>query len=151
MATYIRTKPEPYCPECGAKMALRRPKPSQDFEPFWGCSQYPDCRGTRRVVEVNEDQLPMFPDPDSESEDTMATPSIGRVVHYVNEAGAHQAAIIVKVWSNECVNLHVLPDYSDTHEAVGKTSVLYHDEGPDSPAHPYSWHWCEYVPDGPKA
>jgi hypothetical protein len=99
------------------------------------------------VVEVNEDQLPMFPDPDSESEDTMATPSVGRVVHYVNEAGAHQAAIIVKVWSAECVNLHVLPDYSDTHEALGKTSVLYHDENPDNPPRPSSWHWCEYVPD----
>ena len=61
MATYIRTKPEPFCPECGAKMALRRPKPSQSFDPFWGCSQYPDCRGTRSVTEVNEDQMPMFP------------------------------------------------------------------------------------------
>jgi len=21
------------------------------FDPFWGCSQYPDCRGTRNIKE----------------------------------------------------------------------------------------------------
>jgi DNA topoisomerase-3 len=55
MTIYIRTKPEPYCPECGARMVLRRPKPSQVFDPFWGCSQYPDCKGTRSVKDVNEE------------------------------------------------------------------------------------------------
>lgn len=49
MTQTIRTKPEPYCPECGAKMALRRPRPEQDWLAFWGCSEYPDCRGTRNV------------------------------------------------------------------------------------------------------
>lgn len=52
--TYIRTKPEPYCPECGGRMVLRRPKPGQTWESFWGCRQYPDCRGTRTVEEVND-------------------------------------------------------------------------------------------------
>jgi ssDNA-binding Zn-finger/Zn-ribbon topoisomerase 1 len=41
----IQTKPEPSCPECGAKMVLRRPKPSQTWKPFWGCNRYPDCTG----------------------------------------------------------------------------------------------------------
>ncbi len=59
MSDYIRTKPEPYCPVCGAKMTLHRPKPHQKFDPFWGCSEYPDCKGTREVVEVNEAQLTM--------------------------------------------------------------------------------------------
>ncbi len=49
MSSTVITKPEPYCPECGAKMVLRKPRPSQDWEPFWGCSQYPDCRGSRRI------------------------------------------------------------------------------------------------------
>ncbi len=62
MTIFIRMRPEPYCPECGAKIVVRRPKPSQHFEPFWGCSQYPDCRGTRTVEEVNEDQLSFFPE-----------------------------------------------------------------------------------------
>ena len=30
-------------------MALRRPKLKGDFEPFWGCSNYPDCKGTRNI------------------------------------------------------------------------------------------------------
>ena len=47
----IQTKPEPYCPECGAKMQLRKPRPSQHFDPFWGCSQYPGCRGTLNIQE----------------------------------------------------------------------------------------------------
>ncbi len=45
----IITKPEPYCPDCGAKMRLRRPKADQDWPHFWGCSTYPDCKGTRNI------------------------------------------------------------------------------------------------------
>lgn len=55
----IRTKPEPYCPECGAKMKLRRPRPDQDWESFWGCSQFPHCRTT---VQIGNDGLPKHPD-----------------------------------------------------------------------------------------
>ena len=51
----IRTKPAPYCPACGAQMVLRKPKPHRNrydpFDPFWGCSQYPDCKGTRNIKE----------------------------------------------------------------------------------------------------
>jgi len=41
----------PECPECGQPM-LRRTvrKGSRAGEAFWGCSDYPDCRGTREVV-----------------------------------------------------------------------------------------------------
>lgn len=51
--TGIQIKPEPYCPACGAKMVLRRPKLHSvtQWEPFWGCSQFPDCRGTRNIGE----------------------------------------------------------------------------------------------------
>lgn len=45
----IQIKPEPSCPDCGAKMILRRPKPNQTWKPFWGCSCYPDCEGFLRI------------------------------------------------------------------------------------------------------
>lgn len=47
----IRTKPEPPCPECGARMQLRRPLPGKNWYAFWGCSQFPDCKGTRQIRE----------------------------------------------------------------------------------------------------
>ena len=59
--TAIRTKPEPYCLECDAKMILRRPSGNQTWDPFWGCSQYPDCRGTRSI---NSDGTPAGIDDD---------------------------------------------------------------------------------------
>jgi len=50
----IKTKPEPYCPECGAKMILRRPRGNQEWRPFWGCSEFPDCYGTRQIDQNGE-------------------------------------------------------------------------------------------------
>jgi ssDNA-binding Zn-finger/Zn-ribbon topoisomerase 1 len=37
----------PKCPKCGALMALRTAKagPNQGSQ-FWGCTHYPDCKGT---------------------------------------------------------------------------------------------------------
>ncbi len=37
----------PRCSSCGAMMASRTAK--KDDRPFWGCLNYPRCRGTRRV------------------------------------------------------------------------------------------------------
>jgi len=39
----------PYCPMCGAVMVKRIPKAGayKKFKPFWGCIQYPDCKGMR--------------------------------------------------------------------------------------------------------
>ena len=52
----VRTKPEPYCPDCGAAhMKLRRPRPGQDWQPFWGCTNFPECRGVRQI---DDDGLP---------------------------------------------------------------------------------------------
>ncbi len=47
----IKTKPEPYCPKCGGRMILRRPRQGQNWTPFWGCSEYPECRGKRNIQE----------------------------------------------------------------------------------------------------
>lgn len=51
MTRPIQTKPVPYCPDCGTQMSLRRPKEHQAWEPFWGCSQYPECKGSRNIGE----------------------------------------------------------------------------------------------------
>lgn len=37
----------PTCPLCGEPMRLR----SSRYGPFYGCSAYPGCRGTRQVDE----------------------------------------------------------------------------------------------------
>ena len=59
----IRTKPEPHCPVCGAKMVLRKPKANQTWRPFWGCPQYPDCCG-KRVI--GNDGLPEMDEDDDD-------------------------------------------------------------------------------------
>jgi len=35
-------------------MKLRWPGKYQHFEPFWGCTQYPDCRGRRNILPNGE-------------------------------------------------------------------------------------------------
>jgi hypothetical protein len=37
---------DPKCPRCSAKMDLRTRK--KDNKPFWGCSRYPKCNGSRK-------------------------------------------------------------------------------------------------------
>jgi ssDNA-binding Zn-finger/Zn-ribbon topoisomerase 1 len=39
----------PACPDCGGRMRLRRPRPSQTWKPFWGCMNYPDCKGSLNI------------------------------------------------------------------------------------------------------
>lgn len=39
------------CPVCGSRMVLRHRK--RDGEPFFGCSRYPACKGTRKAQEVD--------------------------------------------------------------------------------------------------
>jgi four helix bundle suffix protein len=40
----------PKCPCCGKRMILRKARQGAHAgEPFWGCSEYPKCRGTRTV------------------------------------------------------------------------------------------------------
>lgn len=43
-----RVQPQLTCPKCNASMVLRTAKTgSHAGESFWGCSRFPDCRGTR--------------------------------------------------------------------------------------------------------
>lgn len=40
----------PHCPKCGALMALRTAKTGKNAgQQFWGCTQYPDCKGTQPI------------------------------------------------------------------------------------------------------
>ena len=39
---------KPVCPNCGKPMVLRTARKGQKAgQPFWGCSGFPDCKGTR--------------------------------------------------------------------------------------------------------
>ena len=42
--------PSPLCPRCGAQMVLRARK--SDGQPFYGCSEYPKCKGVVKVQEA---------------------------------------------------------------------------------------------------
>ena len=44
--------PPPPCPQCGASMRLVE---TPEWEPFWGCGQYPACRG-HRIYRPNEER-----------------------------------------------------------------------------------------------
>jgi four helix bundle suffix protein len=40
----------PNCPACGALMALRTAKSGKTpGSQFWGCTKYPDCKGTAKI------------------------------------------------------------------------------------------------------
>ncbi len=62
-------------------------------------------------------------------------PSIGRIVHYTNSDGLAQAALVIHVWSDTCVNL-VTWNQNGTSSTL--TSVL-------SGAEPGQWKWPERV------
>ena len=53
-----RAEPAPTCPACGKLMVLRTARQGkQSGSRFWGCSGYPECRGTRELVSVGSDGL----------------------------------------------------------------------------------------------
>jgi len=46
-----KTAPNPDCPQCGAHMVKRTTKRGNNVgERFWGCSNYPVCKGTRSLT-----------------------------------------------------------------------------------------------------
>lgn len=49
----------PKCPECGAKMKKRKSK----YGPFWGCTKYPECKGTRKIRKQKEKRHPAEEEP----------------------------------------------------------------------------------------
>jgi hypothetical protein len=80
-------------------------------------------------------------------------PSIGRIVHFVQNR-VHYAAIILKVWSDTCVNLQVFPNGSDeivpgaTDKDSRAYSVTYKAISPAlrrASDYEWTWHWPEQV------
>jgi len=80
-------------------------------------------------------------------------PSIGRIVHYVlssgRSKGERRPAIIVRVWSDTCVQLQVFTDSGNDFSSDQQgydglfwaTSVLLDESG----ERPHSWHFPERV------
>lgn len=47
-ASHPTVNATPACPKCNAPMAQRRARRGNNIgETFWGCTQYPSCKGTR--------------------------------------------------------------------------------------------------------
>lgn len=85
-------------------------------------------------------------------------PTIGRIVHFVQEkppqyqpkdgprALVHLPAIIVAVWGDTCVNLHVFTDGSNS-EVDGtnfpRTKWVTSAVLDESATQPRTWHWPE--------
>lgn len=63
----------------------------------------------------------------------------GRIVHYTDESGECQAAVVSKVWnkSTGLVNLHVFPESSASRPV---TSREFDSDGTHKL---YTWHWTE--------
>jgi len=49
------SKSAPLCPKCGSPMKLVRPRPSDKWKTFWGCTQYSvtGCKGSAKYVATN--------------------------------------------------------------------------------------------------
>ena len=64
-------------------------------------------------------------------------PTIGRIVHFYGDEDEPIAAVVVRVWDEECVNLRLLEDGPDT---PWMTSVPYHEDKRE-----FSWSWPPLV------
>ncbi len=50
--------PAPACPDCGKPMHTRTAKSGPNAgQPFWGCTAYPACKGTRRISRTQDPEL----------------------------------------------------------------------------------------------
>jgi hypothetical protein len=71
-------------------------------------------------------------------------PTIGRIVHF-HQNNLCYAAIIVRVWSDSCVNIHVFPTGSDepVPGAINSVTRVATSVNFDDNVHPkdWSWHW----------
>lgn len=50
--SFIPDPNAPKCPKCGAQMKLRTGK----FGKFYGCTNYPSCKGTKKYTEPSQTQ-----------------------------------------------------------------------------------------------
>lgn len=105
--------------------------------PLLDVDEWTTARDAKRMAEEKEAE-------ENKTEINMEQrPSVTRMVHYYPTENEHLgagplAAIIVKVWSDVCVNLSIFPE-SGGGETVGKTSVTIAPE-PGTPG-PGTWVW----------
>ncbi len=73
-------------------------------------------------------------------------PTIGRIVHFVQN-GIVYPAMVVKVWSDTCVNLLVFPNGSDPicpgaldSQGIAHSVKLFQPSSPE-----WTWQWPEKV------
>lgn len=89
----------PHCPRCGEdELGMLRPG-------------YAFCYVCGHVIEEPQELL------NPPQEQVMQKPTVGRIVHYRSDRpqdpkGQPYPAVITHVWSDQCVNLHVLGDGS---------------------------------------
>lgn len=70
----------------------------------------------------------------------------GRIVHYVDQFGAHLAATVSRVWDDQAgrVNLHVFDPDGSTLPGAEFPPVYVKGRVSHSPsARPGTWHWIE--------
>ena len=83
-------------------------------------------------------------------QDVAALPSVGRIVHYVlaeqdgtRNTGEHRAAMVVRTWGGDCVQLQVFMDGTNDRASgeplMWVTSVAY--DGKTKMGR--TWHWPE--------
>ena len=54
------------CPECGEEMVLRTARQGRNAgSQFWGCPQYPSCKGTRHIDEAEESEIAEIAEPNA--------------------------------------------------------------------------------------
>ena len=80
------------------------------------------------------------------------TPSVGRIVHYfpgphdpsacVNGNDDPVAAVVVRAWSDDCLNLRLLLDYTANEGCPSRTSVQRRGVAPSGS---FCWDWPERV------
>jgi hypothetical protein len=73
-------------------------------------------------------------------------PTVGRIIHFKASAEAPcQAAIVVKVWSPEVVNLQVFRDGTNDsrHDGHGADPTFWATSAQFKPSDQQGWHWPE--------
>lgn len=73
----------------------------------------------------------------------MTSPSIGRIVHYRPEAAGAEVrpAVITKVWSDTCVNLHVFGGLLAGPDGTVETQGNFPASVTESETSARSWFW----------
>lgn len=76
-------------------------------------------------------------------------PTVGRIVHFVldegKHAGEHRPAIVVRVWSDDLINIEVFTDgENDGYGQSLRDNIVWQTSVRRDDSHrPHTWHWPE--------